>query len=70
MSDESRQIANKNRKEKVNLIELQSDFINDLKSATGQTFEGLDPRDLSNPWAVVDNYIDRVVVQCVDCSNH
>jgi len=28
--------------------------------------EGLDPADKENPWAVFDNYIDRVVIQCVN----
>ena len=26
----------------------------------------LDPADTSNPWAVFDNYIDRVVIKCVN----
>lgn len=53
-------------------VELQSDFINDLKSAAGEALkntklgEGLDPRDQANPWAVFDNYSDRVVVQWVN----
>ena len=51
---------------------LQSDFINDLKNAaahalaTTQLGEGMDPRDKSNPWAVFDNYTDRVMGQCVN----
>lgn len=53
-------------------VQLQSEFMNDLKTAAGEALrttkvgEGLDPRDLTNPWAVFDNYIDRVVVQCVN----
>jgi glyoxylase-like metal-dependent hydrolase (beta-lactamase superfamily II) len=53
-------------------VELQSEFLNDLKAAAGEGLrstkvgEGLDSRDLANPWAVFDNYIDRVVVQCVN----
>jgi len=27
--------------------------------------EEMSPQDKANPWAVFDNYIDRVVVQCV-----
>lgn len=53
-------------------VQLQSEFINDLKAAAGDALrttkfaEGLDPRDLANPWAVFDNYIDRVAGQCVN----
>jgi glyoxylase-like metal-dependent hydrolase (beta-lactamase superfamily II) len=53
-------------------VQLQSDFINDLKAAAGEALritkagEGLDARDLDNPWAVFDNYIDRVAAQCVN----
>jgi len=28
--------------------------------------KGMDPRDMANPWAVFDNYTDRVMVQCVN----
>jgi glyoxylase-like metal-dependent hydrolase (beta-lactamase superfamily II) len=53
-------------------VELYSEFLSDLKTAAGESLKttrlgvGLDPRDLSNPWAGFDNYIDRVVVQCVN----
>jgi glyoxylase-like metal-dependent hydrolase (beta-lactamase superfamily II) len=53
-------------------VELQSSFVNDLKSAAGKALstttlgEGMDPRDLSNPWALFDNYTDRAMVQCVN----
>jgi glyoxylase-like metal-dependent hydrolase (beta-lactamase superfamily II) len=53
-------------------VDLQSDFMNELKSAAGEALkatrvgEGVDTRDLSNPWAVYDNFIDRVVIQCVN----
>lgn len=53
-------------------VELQRAFLHDLKAAAGQALkttrlgEGLDARDTSNPWAYFDNYIDRVVVQCVN----
>lgn len=53
-------------------VELYSEFLNDLKAAAGEALKttkfgvGLDTRDLPNPWAGFDNYIDRVVVQCVN----
>ena len=53
-------------------VELQSQFLNDLKAAAGQALqstkfgEEFDPRDFVNPFAVFANYIDRVVIQCVN----
>ncbi|QOY92121.1 MBL fold metallo-hydrolase [Paludibaculum fermentans] len=53
-------------------VELQSEFLKDLKLAAGQALnttkpgEGMDPRDMANPWALFDNYTDRVMVQCVN----
>ncbi|MEP6945922.1 MAG: MBL fold metallo-hydrolase [Acidobacteriota bacterium] len=53
-------------------VELYSEFLKDLKNAADESLKttqfgvGMDPRDLSNPWAGYDNYIDRVVVQCVN----
>jgi hypothetical protein len=53
-------------------VELQSAFMNDLKAAAGAALkttgpgEELNPLDAGNPWAYFDNYIDRVVVQCVN----
>jgi glyoxylase-like metal-dependent hydrolase (beta-lactamase superfamily II) len=53
-------------------VELQSQFINDLKAAAGKALqttkpgEQLNPLDASNPWAYFDNYIDRVALQCVN----
>jgi glyoxylase-like metal-dependent hydrolase (beta-lactamase superfamily II) len=53
-------------------VELQSDFMNDLKAAAGTalgtTQVGIDsaPEDLTNPWAVYDSYIDRVAISCVN----
>jgi glyoxylase-like metal-dependent hydrolase (beta-lactamase superfamily II) len=53
-------------------VELQSEFLQELKAAAlaalkSTSFgDGMDPRDKSNAWAVFDNYIDRVVVQCVN----
>lgn len=53
-------------------VEVQSDFINDLKLTaekalkTTKAGEGVDPRDQNNIWAVYDNYLDRAAVQCVN----
>lgn len=53
-------------------VALQNDFMNDLKSAAGKALagttlgEGMDANDRSNPWALFDNYTDRVMVQCVN----
>jgi len=44
----------------------------DLKAAAGAALKstrvgvGVDPRDTANPWAVFGNYVDRVVIQCVN----
>jgi glyoxylase-like metal-dependent hydrolase (beta-lactamase superfamily II) len=53
-------------------VELQRDFLKDLKAAattalqTTKLAQEMDPADTTNPWALFDNYIDRVVVQCVN----
>ena len=53
-------------------VALQLEFMNDLKNAARQALkstkvgEGLAPVDSGNPWAVFGNYIDRVVIQCVN----
>ena len=53
-------------------VQQQIAFMNDLKTAAGEALrtttvgEGLDPRDRTNPWAVFDNYIDRVACNCVN----
>ena len=53
-------------------VALQLQFMNDLKNAarkalqSTQPGEELNPADKDNPWAVFDNYIDRVVIQCVN----
>ncbi|MGE5835419.1 MAG: MBL fold metallo-hydrolase, partial [Acidobacteriota bacterium] len=53
-------------------VEVQAEFNRDLKQAAVSALaatrvgEGLDPRDNANPWAVFDNYIDRVAAQCVN----
>jgi glyoxylase-like metal-dependent hydrolase (beta-lactamase superfamily II) len=53
-------------------VELQAAFLKDLKAAaalglkTTKMGEEMDAADTKNPWAVFDNYIDRVVVKCVN----
>jgi glyoxylase-like metal-dependent hydrolase (beta-lactamase superfamily II) len=53
-------------------VALQLEFMNDLKNAARQALmstkpgEGLAAKDEMNPWAVFDNYIDRVVIRCVN----
>lgn len=53
-------------------VELQLEFMNDLKTTVADALkttklgEEMDPADLANPWAVYDNYIDRVVIKSVN----
>jgi glyoxylase-like metal-dependent hydrolase (beta-lactamase superfamily II) len=53
-------------------VELQLQFMEDLRATVAEALkttkpgEELDPRDLSNAWAVFDNYIDRVVIKSVN----
>lgn len=53
-------------------VDLQAEFNEDLKQAAGTALattklgEGLNPLDEGNPWAMFDNYIDRVAGQCVN----
>lgn len=53
-------------------VQLQLDFLKDLRQAAATALqttkfgEELNPADASNPWAGFDNYIDRVVVQCMN----
>jgi glyoxylase-like metal-dependent hydrolase (beta-lactamase superfamily II) len=53
-------------------VEVQAEFNRDLKQAAATALAatkpavGMDPRDAANPWAVYDNYIDRVATQCVN----
>lgn len=53
-------------------VDLQVAFLHDIKQAaatalaTTKLGEGLNPQDKGNPWAVFDNYIDRVAAQCVN----
>ena len=53
-------------------VALQLDFMNDLRNAARQALAstkpgvGLNVSYGENPWAVFDDYIDRVVIQCVN----
>lgn len=53
-------------------VALQLAFMNDLRDAARKALkstklgEGLNAADKDNPWAFYGNYIDRVVIQCVD----
>jgi glyoxylase-like metal-dependent hydrolase (beta-lactamase superfamily II) len=53
-------------------VRLQLAFMADVKAAAAAALkstavgEEMDPADRANPWAVFDNYIDRVVIKCVN----
>jgi glyoxylase-like metal-dependent hydrolase (beta-lactamase superfamily II) len=53
-------------------VSNQLEFMGDLHAAANDGLastkmgEGLSSNDLANPWAVFDNYIDRVVIHCVN----
>ncbi len=53
-------------------VELQSQFLGDLKAAAGQGLQTTKPgeefnmADGGNPWGFFDNYMDRVALQCVN----
>jgi glyoxylase-like metal-dependent hydrolase (beta-lactamase superfamily II) len=53
-------------------VDLQSEFNHDIRMAAANALAntrpgaGLNPRDSANPWAVYDDYIDRVALQCVN----
>jgi glyoxylase-like metal-dependent hydrolase (beta-lactamase superfamily II) len=53
-------------------VDLQVEFNNDIKRAAAAALSstelaaGLNPQDKGNPWALFDDYIDRVAAQCVD----
>jgi len=53
-------------------VDSQAEFNRDVKQAAATALEttktgvGLNPLDKANPWAVFDNYIDRVAAQCVN----
>lgn len=52
-------------------VELQVAFMKDLHNAAAAALgsvapgETVAPEDFANPWAVFDNYVDRVVIKCV-----
>lgn len=53
-------------------VKVQLEFMNDLRNAASAAMkstklgEGLDPNDVTNPWAVYANYLDRVAIKCVN----
>jgi glyoxylase-like metal-dependent hydrolase (beta-lactamase superfamily II) len=53
-------------------VDAQAEFNQDVKQAAAKALattklaEGLNPLDTGNPWALFDNYIDRVAAQCVN----
>ncbi|UNK49871.1 MBL fold metallo-hydrolase [Lysobacter sp. S4-A87] len=53
-------------------VQQQAEFYKDLRDAAGKALsttkpgEGVNPKDMDNPWAIFDDYIDRVVIQCVN----
>ena len=53
-------------------VDVQAEFNRDVRNAaatalqTTKLGEGLNPLDRGNPWALFDNYIDRVAAQCVN----
>ncbi|HEY9252925.1 MAG TPA: MBL fold metallo-hydrolase, partial [Stenotrophomonas sp.] len=53
-------------------VQQQAEFYKDLRDAAAKALsttkpgEGVNPKDKDNAWAVFDDYIDRVVIQCVN----
>jgi hypothetical protein len=53
-------------------VRMQLEFMNDVKAAAATALkstiadEGMSEEDKLNLWAIYDNYIDRVVVKCVN----
>jgi glyoxylase-like metal-dependent hydrolase (beta-lactamase superfamily II) len=53
-------------------VEAQAEWMQDVKQAAAAALastkpgEGLDPTAKANPWALFDNYIDRVATKCVN----
>ncbi len=53
-------------------VEQQAEFNAELRQAAATALasttlgEGMNPQDQANPWAVFDNFIDRVAAQCVN----
>jgi glyoxylase-like metal-dependent hydrolase (beta-lactamase superfamily II) len=54
------------------VVEIQSEFLNDLRATVSEAMnstkpgEGLDPRDLDNPYAIFGDFMDRVVNEAVE----
>ncbi len=53
-------------------VDVQAEFNRDVRQAAANALAatklgvGLNPADKDNPWAVFDNFIDRVAAQCVN----
>jgi glyoxylase-like metal-dependent hydrolase (beta-lactamase superfamily II) len=53
-------------------VEVQAEWMRDVRQAAAAALastkpgEGMDPKDKANPWALFDNYIDRVATKCVN----
>jgi hypothetical protein len=53
-------------------VALQLEFITELRNTARQALkstkflDGINSADKENPWAVFDDYIDRVVIQCIN----
>ncbi|MGM4916269.1 MBL fold metallo-hydrolase [Tardiphaga sp. 813_E8_N1_3] len=53
-------------------VRTQMEFMNDIKVATAGALQStsvgaeMGKADTANPWAVSDNYIDRVIVKCIN----
>jgi hypothetical protein len=53
-------------------VEAQSEFYHDIRQAAATALastklgEGMTEQDKANPWAMFDNYIDRVAAKCVN----
>jgi hypothetical protein len=53
-------------------VDLQAEFYRDIHKAAADALAatkpgvGLNPLDAGNPWAVYDDYIDRVALRCVN----
>lgn len=52
-------------------VEIQSEFLSDIKLTAADALrttpvgDGVSPDDVSNPWAVYDVYMDKVIGKCV-----
>jgi hypothetical protein len=53
-------------------VEIQLEFMNDIKLASAEALKStlpglqLNPADSGNPWAKADNYLDRAAIRCVN----